>query len=233
MNEAQVAGDFAAFTAPPPEVMAAQRKAKEKEERTKQITPKHIEAAEKLSESVKAQREAEEKALLIRQLLDYIKLMKEYHPERVEFLRVPKTIGVKNTCEELRIWIDDIKVELGKKSGLDHAKMLWVEGSRLFEKLNDNQRFGLNVQGLTQAATNSVLPRRLETGEIIPGPAVPTLAEFAVEHSRWFQSSVDWRMMMMAVEMVMAVHRANSAINVPKAAEQKVSAETENLMNEL
>jgi hypothetical protein len=107
----------------------------------------------------------------------------------------------------------------------------------MFERINIDEngfsRYGLQVQGLGQAAVNSILPRQLENGTIIHGPALPTLAEFAVEHSKWFQTSVNWRMCMMAVEMVVGVHRANSRMNVPKAQEAPISKESEDLMNEL
>jgi hypothetical protein len=169
--------------------------------------------------------------------MDYMKLMNEYHPERVEFLKVPAKFGPKNTCEELRIWIDDVKTELGKKSALDYVKLAWVEGSKVFERINTaedgSSRFGLQVQGLGQAAVNSIVPRQMQDGTIVHGPAVPTLAEFAVEHQRWFQSSVNWRMCMMAVEMIAAVHRANTRTNVAKAQQTPISEETEELMKEL
>lgn len=232
-NNAQVSADMAAFSAPPPEQAAKEKKAREKKEAQRRVTPEQLKAGEKLSESMKEKMEAEKKAGLIRQLMDYLKLMKEYHPDRVEFLKVPKNFGVKSTIEELHIYIDDIKTELGKKSGLETMKVLWVEGSRVFERFNADDRFGLKVQGLGQAAQNSVLSRRLEDGSIIPGPAVPTLAEFAVEHAAWFKSSVNWRMFLMAMEMVVGVHRMNSQVNVERAQQKPVSKETEEMMDKL
>jgi hypothetical protein len=238
--EQQAQNDFMAFTAPDPVTAEAMKKEREKNAkqegvRKDQLRPEQIRQAEKLAESMKADREAEEKTQLLQQLSDYVKFMKEYHPERVEFIRAPKNFGVKNTCEELRVWIKDIQNELGKKGGIDTVKMIWVEGFKFFEAANKDQRFGLNVAGIGNHAQNSVLSRQLADGSIIVGPAVPTLAEFCVKHANWFATDVDTRLVVMAVELIAGVHRMNTQqdINVAKAAATPVSKETQEDINKL
>jgi hypothetical protein len=184
---------------------------------------------------MKADQEAGEKAKLIQQLHDYMKHMKEYYPDRLEFVKAPKNFGPKNSVEELRVWVKDIQNELGKKGGFEIVKMLWSEGFKLFEQLNEGGRFGLQVQGLGVVAAQSVMPRQLPDGSIIHGPATPTLAEFAVKHSNWFTSDVDTRVAMMAVELVAGVHRMNTQkdLNVQKAATTNVSKDTKDKMEAL
>lgn len=236
----QVTADFAAFAAPPPGEVSELRKAKERQEAMlkadeKRLKPEQLKAAAKLTDEMKAESEAAEKAKLLQKLNDYMKLVKEFHPERAEFLKVPKNYGVKNTCEELRIYIHDIQTELGKKGGLDMVKMMWAEGFKVFEKLNEGERFGLNVRGLGEAAQMSLMSRKYPDGTVVVGPAVPTLAEFCCKHSTWFTTDVDVRVVLMAVEMVASVHRLNTKqdINVDKAANTPVSKQTEDLMKKL
>lgn len=235
--EGQIASDMAAFSAPPPAEAAAAAKERARREKDNKVTPDQIKAAKELAEQIKEEKEATTKALLIRQLMDYLKHIQEFYPERVQYLNIPKNFQTKATIEQLRVYIADVKAELGKKSGLETLKVLWTQAGIAFEKLNENERFGLKVQGLGQAAENSVLSRRVTlpdgSTQVVVGPAIPTLAEFAVAHSNWFQSSVDWRMCMMAVELVMGVHRMNSMVDVPAAQATPVSKETDDLMNKL
>ena len=133
MPHVQVQDDFASFSAPDPKVAAANAKkqeaARKKEaELQKKLKPQQMKAADDLTKKMKEEDEAVLKADLIQQLHDYMKLIREYHPERAEFLKVPKNFGAKNTVEELRIWIRDVQTELGKKGGLEFAKVLWKEG---------------------------------------------------------------------------------------------------------
>lgn len=121
--EAQVSEDMSAFSAPPPEVQAAQRKEREKKQKEaerlqKKVTPGQMKAAQDLTDQMKAEKEAEQKSALIQKLTDMVKLIKEYYPERAQFLKIPKTFGAKNSCEELRVWIADCRAELNKRGGL-------------------------------------------------------------------------------------------------------------------
>lgn len=238
-NNNQVTEDFADFTAPPPEVQEAARKEREKKQKerdklNKALKPEQIRAAKDLADSFNAEKDAEEKSKLIQQLTDYLKLIKEYHPDRAQYLKVPKTYGPKNSCEELRVWIYDVKAELNKNGGLGTVKMLWVEGWKFFEKANENQRFGYNFNSIGRVAENSVSDRQMPDGSIICGPAVPTLAEFCVEHSSWFSTGVDMRLIMMAFEMAAGVHRMNTTMTAPRnPVNTAPSKESTDLMNEL
>lgn len=230
--------DFAAFTAPDPAAMASQKKeaetkAKEREKKEKILKPEQLKAAKELTESMKADKEASEKSDLIQRIRDYLKLIQEYHPERLEYVRVPKTFGPKNTVDELRVWVKDLENELGKKGGLDTVKMLWVEGLKLAEK--SGSMFGLNLKGCGIVAENSVANRQLPDGSVVVGPAVPTLAEFAVKYSSWFSTSVEMRLALMTMNIISAVHRMNSGadLDVPKAATTPVSAKSADLMNKI
>ena len=94
--EEQVGADFTTFGAPDPKVVAEEKKEKEKTAKARaaaaKLKPEQAKAAKQLSENYKADVEALEKMRLIDRLNDYMKLFKEYYKDRVEFLKVPKTI---------------------------------------------------------------------------------------------------------------------------------------------
>jgi len=239
-NNQQVTEDFGAFTAPPPEVMAAAVKAKEKAKEAaakKSVIPKDAKKAidETLAQA-KADKEASEKSKLLQQISDYQKHIKEYFPDRLEFVKVPKNVGPKNTVEELRVYVKDLENELGKKGALEVVKGLWIKGFQAVEKLNEGERFGLNLTGIGTIATNSVASRQIpQTGEIMPGPAVPTLAEFSIKYAAWFSTSVEARLAMMVFEMITGVHQMNTQV-VPaaaKAATKPASKASASAVNDL
>jgi len=213
MNSNLVQEDFAAFSAPDPKQAAAEAKIREAQMKKeadleKKLKPQQMKAAAELTEQMKSEQEAVMKADLIQKLHDYLKLMKEYHPERLEFLRIPKNFGAKNSIEELRVWIRDCETELSKKGGLEFAKVLWVEGFKNLELLSEYTP--AKFQGLGQVAELMIRDRQLQDGTIVHGPAIPTLAEFCVYHSNWFQTSVDVRMLLMVGNMLADVHRYNT-----------------------
>jgi hypothetical protein len=80
-----------------------------------------------------------------------------------------------------------------------------------------------------------VMDRQLKDGNIVHGPAVPTLAEFCTKHSSWFSTDVDVRLLMLAAEMVATVHRVNEgqAFNVQEAQAKAPSQETKDKMKNL
>lgn len=240
MNDNQAVEDFGAFTAPDPAVAEAAKKAKEKEQEArakKTALPKGSQKEiDKMLEKNNADKEAGEKSRLLQQISDYQKHIKEYFPERVEFIKVPKNVGPKNTVEELRVFVKDLENELGKKGALEVVKGLWVKGFQFFETANADQRFGLDARGIGTVAANSVAPRFIpSTGETVPGPAVPTLAEFSIKYASWFSTSVEARLVMMIFEIVTGVHRMNTtqAVDVEKAATKPTSKETKDLMKDL
>ena len=240
MNPEQVSADIAVFTAPPPE-QAAQaakdRKEREKKEAAfnKKLQPEQIKAAAALTDSMKAEAEAGEKSRLLQQIADYIRLIKEYHPDRFELLNNKiKTASVKNSVEELRVWVKDMQNDLGKKGGLEMAKVLWVQGCEFFEKINENGRFGLDMTNLGQAAKNTVATYQMPDGSVKVGSAVPTLAEFACKHSSWFTTDVDTRMVIMFIQMVDAVNKMNKeAPNVARAETKAAGQKATDMVNNL
>ena len=240
ISEAQAAADAAMFSGPAPEELARlakerEKKAKEREKMEKQLKPKQLELAQELTNSMKDEEEAVEKAKLIQKLSDYMKLIANYHPHLLDQFKIPKTgPSPKHSLEQLRIWIHDVESELGKQGGLDILKMLWVNAFKGWEQLNTDQALGLNQRGISIYAENMLMSRRTEKGEIIPGPAIPTLAEFACKHSNWFQTSVEWRLGMMVVEMVATVHKVNSEQPaMQKAQSVPVSKQTKEAMDKL
>lgn len=239
MNPEIARDDLEAFSAPPPEERIAAekeaaRRAKDDARQAKALRPEQIKMAAKLNEEMKADAEAAEKARLIQQLADYLKLLAEYYPERREYVRAPKNFGPKNSCEELRVWIKEVENELGKQGGLQTLKMAWVEGFKFFEQVNATHRFGLHVEGIGAVAQRQVSNVQLPDGTVVPGEMTPTLAEFAVKYNSWFSSSVEWRLAMAVMNMVAGVHRINMMQgNVQKAAETPVAKETANKIKKL
>lgn len=238
-NNQQVTEDFGAFTAPPPEVTAAAVKAKEKAKEAaakKASVPKESKKAiDETMLQVKAEKEAAEKSKLLQKISDYQKHIKEYFPERVEFMKVPKNVGPKNTVEELRVYVHDLENELGKKGALEVVKGLWVKGFQAFEKLNEHERFGLNVIGIGTVAQSSVTSRILPGNEMVAGPAVPTLAEFSIKYASWFSTSVEARLAMMVFEIITGVHQMNTQVApaAAKATTKEASKQSADLMNGL
>jgi hypothetical protein len=234
-NAAQVSDDFGAFTAPDPVIAAEQKKqAQAKKEKGTKTATNNTKVIDEMSEKIRDEKEAAEKSALLTRIGDYLKHFKEYFPDRVEYLKVPKNLSAKNTVQELRVYVKDLENELGKRGALDYVKMGWVEGLKLFELVNKDEIFGLNVKGLGQVGQASVLPRQTPHG-IVPGPVVPTLAEFAIKYGSWFSSSVEARVVMMFFELVSGVHRMNTKadFDVQKAADTPVSKKTDDLMKGL
>jgi len=89
MNSNQVTEDLANFSQPPPDVAARKEKEREKTKKNQaQVTDAQIKAAERLAAEQKEEQMAREKALLLRQLANYVKLMKEYYPVSNLYLNV-------------------------------------------------------------------------------------------------------------------------------------------------
>ena len=240
MNQNQVADDFKAFSEPSPEEKEKARKekearAKKMEQEQRKLKPEQIKAAEKLTEQMKAEAEAEEKAKLLMQYIEHLKFMEEYHAERVPLLGLPKTVSAKNSCEQLRVWIKTMQQECGKKGGLDAVKLLWMKGFETFEYVNEGAPFGLHVEGIGGYAGQMITPRMSPEGTLVPGPAVPLLAEFAVKHSGWFYTSVEVRLGMMILDLIAQVHRLNTQkdVNVEKAAKAAPSNKTKEAVNKI
>lgn len=232
MNPEIARQDLDDFSQPDPEVVAqmakeraAERKAAERA--SKPLKAEQIKAAQKLTEDMKADQEAAEKSKLIQKLHDYVKHIREYYPERLEFVKAPKNFGPKNSIEELRVWVKDIENELGKKGSVDFFQIAWIKGFEFFEQLNDQGRFGLHVEGIGRAAVMQVTPRQLPDKTVVPGPVTPLLAELSIKYSSWFSSSVEARICLQALNMVAAVHRMNTeGINAQQAAQTKTNPTT-------
>jgi hypothetical protein len=238
MNQ-QVTADLAAFSEPPPEVLAAQKKeaearAKKEAANSKALKPEQLKMAQKLTDQMKEEQEAVVKADLIQKLNDYIKLVEEFHPDRVEHLRVKKATP-KMTIEELRIAIRDIQNDLGKRGALDVVKMGWVNLFKGVEQLNEDSWMGFNSTGAGKMAENMICDRRTAEGEIVPGPAVPTLAEFATKYGHWFSTGVEVRLALMVANTFATIHRinTNAGLNVAAAKATPASEKSAELAKKL
>lgn len=230
--------DFAAFTAPPPETQAEMKKqaaaAKAKKPSTAAATAKSAKVVDETLEAAREEREAEEKSKLLSLISDYQKHISEFYPERLEFIKIPKNVGAKNSVQELRVYVKDLENELGKRGAYDIVKRAYLGGMDLFEQINEGKRFGVNVENLGLVARMSLQPRQLPDGRVGPGQAVPILNELSIKYSSMFSSRVEVRFVMMVAEMVIAVHRANEAgENISKASKTEVSDETAELMKQL
>jgi hypothetical protein len=231
----QVEADMASFqqTAPDERKAAAEKKAPK-------AAKEPVRMERKAPPPPKAPEPTEEERInkkhgLIQQLTEYVKFMEEYHPDRLGYISLPKKEYLKCSDEELAVAIKNIEAELGKRSGLDFVTMIWVNGLAMFEEADWLHKQPL--QGLGAAAASMVAPRRDQQGKpIAPGPAVPTLAEFAVKYSRWFSTSIEVRMLLMTTQLISGVRKANlhsESQNVQKQATTGVSKETEELMKNI
>ena len=139
------------------------------------------------------------------------------------------------SVEELRIAIKDIQNDLGKRGALEIVKMGWVNLFKTVEQVNEDGWMGINTVGAGKVAQNMVFDRQTPEGDIIPGPAVPTLAEFATKYSHWFSTSVEWRLGFMIVNTFSEIHRINTSagINVAAAKSTPISKETAELAKKL
>ena len=235
----QVSADLEAFSAPAPEVAAKMAKdlaaAKKKEElNSKALKPEQLKMAQKLTDQMNEEQQAVVKADLIQKLNDHIKLVREYYPDRAEHLKV-KTATAKMTVEELRIAIRDIQADLNKRGALEAVKMGWVQLFKTAEELNKDNWTGYNITGAGRVGQTMLYDRRTPDGEVIPGPAVPTLAEFATKYSHWFSTGVEVRLGFLILNTFAEIHRINTGagIDVAVAKATPVSKETADLARKL
>ena len=91
------------------------------------------------------------------------------------------------------------------------------------------------LEGLGHVAELAITSRQLPDGQVIVGPAVPTLAEFCVYHSSWFSTGVDMRMLMMIGNMMADVHRYNVSRDEtePAQTEKPASEKSKNKVKDL
>lgn len=237
MNQAQE--DFKTFMEADPALKKEQKKEADAAKKQKgELTKEQVKLAGKFTEEMKQQKqeqvEAKEKEELIRKLGDYIAHMKQYYPEKLEALKVPKTFGAKNTLQELRVWVLQAEHELNKTGGLQTLEAAWRHGFAALEKFNSQfDPLGLDLTNLGTAAKFSLEPRQVQTEQgviVVPGPAKPLLSEFAVKYSSWFSSSVEWRLGLMVVQMVIAVDTANKQ---GKKMEKPATEESKDAVNNL
>ena len=230
----QVEADMAAFQQVPPEERKGQEKKQPKTPKEPVRVERKAPAAAKPPEMSEDEK-ATKKQKLIAQLTEYVKFIEEFHPDRREYIHLPKKDYLKCSDEELLVAIKGIEAELGKRSGLEFVKMIWVNGLGAFEQAE--WLHGQPLRGLGQAAEMMVQPQRDAKGTpIAHGPAVPTLAEFAVKYSSWFASSVEVRLLLMTTQLIAGVRKANlhnASQNVQKQAETPVSKETEEMMKNI
>jgi hypothetical protein len=192
--------------------------------------------AEKSAPLLTPEQEAAEKARLLGLINGYMNHLAEFFPDRLENVKIPKTVGPKNTIDELQVYVNALESELGRNGATQIVVNGWVGAFNLFEKVNEHKRFGLNCTGLGQYAQISVTPRvDPKSKTIVPGPATATLHEFAVKYGARFSTAVEWRLLFMAFELIAGVHRMNEGadINVKKAAEKDASPDLKNKLNEL
>lgn len=236
----QINDDFGAFTAPDPAEVEAMKKEQAKKEAAKAKAAPKIpmpkKGTEKSAPVLSPEQEAAEKARLLGLINGYQNHIAEFFPDRLENVKIPKTLGAKNTIEELNVYVNALEAELGRNGAQTIVVNGWVGMFNLFEKVNEHKRFGLNCTGLGQYAQISVTPRmNPQTKQIMPGPATAVLNEFAIKYGARFSTAVEWRLLFMAFELVAGVHRMNEGadINVAKAAQKEASADLKGKLNEL
>lgn len=231
MNEQEAAETMKAFSESAPSAPKTSKPPKGKAEASR--GPQLNAAAAAALKEAKEEKDALEKAALIRKIQEYLKLIRKYHPEKEEFIKVPKNFGLRTPLPELKVVLDDIQAELSRSSAVDSMKWIWMEGFSQWEKLNEGERFGMKMNGIGMAARNAVLSRQMPDGTIIPGPSVPLLEEFVIEYPGLFQSSVKFRLAQEVIQMIVAVHRMNASMDVQRAATTQASEKSEDLMKDL
>jgi len=211
----QVSDDFAAFQQTTPQDASFAKKLREQQEKDAKkaeaaLKPKQLEMAQKLIDLGKEQKEEETadlKAPLIRKINAYLKR----YPDRLEHVKIPKTFGVKNTVDELKVFVKDIEHELGKKSGFEIARFAYVEGMKFLESTSATYNpFNLNLTNLGKLAEANTAVIVNKDGSRQEGPIAPVLEEFTIKHDNWFSTSVEVRLVITTMELVMACHRMNS-----------------------
>jgi len=233
-----VQDDFETFNAPDPAIAEKARKEREKQkaERVK-LQSKKMDMAKELTEKVIESDQAKTKFEELTLLQDYYKLMQEYMPQKLDSIRCPKKFGQQNSLEDIKMWRMEIQNEFNKGDGLRMVTSGFVEGAKLFEDFNKDEKLGLKLQGLGEAAQMSTMARQLPTGQVVHGPAEPILAELSIKYSKFFAASVEVRFVMMCVNLVAGIHRFNSAkegnLDVQKAARTQVSKDTESDLKDL
>lgn len=215
MNPSQVSEDFSAF-APDSEKTQAELQAaiKQQEKLAKRdlaqskITAKQHEAAAKLIETTIEHDESEAKAAVLRKIDSYQKTFKD----RLQHVKVTKTVGAKASLEELKIHLADIENELGKSGGYAVARTLFVNGCTKIEQVEASYGIlGMDLTHLGKVAEQSVSKRKNAEGKLEDGPVEPLLQEFVIKYDSWFSTRVEIRLAMAVFELMAATHKMNSS----------------------
>lgn len=182
----------------------------EKANATKKAPPKKA-PAEKAPKEAAADMEksAAARAKLMQRYLDYEKFLHEYHPERVVFLNLPQN-PAKLSEEELSMLIKLIESDLGKKASMDLVVMGFVQLMKIAEQTEHIHKQPL--KGAEAAAVRMCTPQKHPDGHVVPGPAIPTLAEFAAKYSYIFSTGVEIRLALLISNTLISVRNANLAM---------------------
>jgi len=166
------------------------------------------EKAPKQDAAPNVEKAAAARAKLLQRYLDYEKFLHEYHPERVVFLNLPQDAS-RLSDEQLTTMIKLIESDLGKKASMDLVVMGFVQLMKVAEQTEQYHKQPLH--GLEAAAVRMCTPQRHPDGHMVPGPAIPTLAEFAAKYSYIFSTGVEIRLALLISNTIIGVRNANLA----------------------
>lgn len=226
---AQVTADFAAFQQTTPGEASFAKKLQEQQQKDAKkaeaaLKPEQLKMAQKFIDQTKEEDQADKKAALLRKLTAYLKR----YPDRLEFVKVPKTVGLKNTVEELKVYVADVEHELGRQGALDNVRTLYVEAMKGIETACEGVNpFGYNFTHLGRVAESGCAIVIDEKGEKHEGRVVPLLEEFSIKHDDWFSTSIEVRLLLMTRQLMLECHRMNTSENgefMKKAQTTKASA---------
>jgi len=232
---AQIAADFAAFQQQPPnEVHFAQKMAEQQEKQRaadEKLFSKKAAKVIDLANEIKEEDDSPQRAAVMRKINSY----QNEFPARLEHMKIPKGAAFqKLTLDELKLLLANIQHEMGKKGGkaLIYAgyMQLMVQGEQ------NGPLVGLNLQHLEAAASQNVYPRKLDDGTFVKGNIGELLDEVAIKYEDWLSQSVEVRLTVATVEMVLAVHRMNtngSKEMIQKATETAASEDLKGKANKL
>ena len=218
----QVEFDMGMFPqhAPDPKAEAAAKKKKEAERKKKKtpLSKGQIEAADKLAQKAKHEKEAEEKRATVRRVQQYIK----HFGDKIE-TKLPRNFGTKMSLEDLKEIERNVELDLHSQGGTEYACSLYEHGIGFLQDMSNYYNpLGLALSGPVADLKGTVAAQR--------SGWVPIMEELAIKYERWFAVGPERRLLFFTASLLTLVHRANS---VPQQMEQRAQETAPDLEAEL
>ena len=174
----------------------AKRDKKLMEERQFQAADKLVAATKEKDAEDQRAAEFDERIKVIRKIRSYVKAF----PDSLKEFGLTSSKEAKMSLEELKIHLIDIEYHLGKRGGAELLASGFKEGLRNLDMVNlaFGNPFNLNLKNIDKVADAQMKPK-----------FDPLFTELVCKYENLFSVSVEARLVVAVVELVMTVNRVN------------------------